>query len=84
MRFALAAVVVQGILVAGIVGKAAGLAAQQKAPIPDGKAQEAVRKAAEEVYGERFRQAKAATAKTALAKEILDAAVKVKDGSTDQ
>ena len=60
------------------------LAAQQKAPIPGEQAQQASQKAAGDLYGGRFRQAKTTAEKTALATEMIDAALKVKDGSADQ
>ena len=84
MRATLCFAFVSCMLTVGIVAGAARPRAQQKAPIPDAAAQESVRRAAGEVYGDRFRQAKRATAKTALAKEILDAASRVREGSADQ
>ena len=72
------------VLALGIVAAASQLAAQQKAPVPDAEAQQAVKRAAADIYGKRFREAKTAAAKTALAKEMLDAASKVRAGSADQ
>jgi hypothetical protein len=50
---------------------------RQKAPIPTAGEQQALRKGAENLYGDRFRMAETATEKSALAKEILEAAMKV-------
>ena len=70
-------------LLMAIVAAASQLAAQQRAPVPDAEAQRAVKKAAADIYGSRFQEAKTAAAKTALAKEMLDAASKVRAGSAD-
>ncbi|MCY2992247.1 MAG: formylglycine-generating enzyme family protein [Planctomycetota bacterium] len=72
------------LLVLGFVITATELLAQQKSPIPDVKALEQGQKAAREIYGTRFGQAKTAADKLALAKEMLDTASKVPDGSADQ
>jgi Concanavalin A-like lectin/glucanases superfamily len=72
------------LVVVGIITAADELTSQQKAPIPGEQAQAASQKAAGELYGGRFRQAKTAAEKTALATEMIDAALKVKDGSADQ
>ena len=67
------------------VGCVAGeLAAQQRAAVPDAEAQRAVKKAAADIYGRGSRRPRPTPQKTALAKEILDAAAKVPAGSTDQ
>ena len=58
--------------------------AQQKAPVPDGAALEASQKAAGELFGGRFRSAKTVAEKTALAAEMIDAALRLEDGSADQ
>jgi hypothetical protein len=55
--------------------------AQQRAPVPDAAAQEAAKKAAGEIFGARFRQVKTPAEKTALATEMIEAAMKVEDGS---
>jgi hypothetical protein len=68
----------------GLLVAAGELTAQQKAAVPGEQAQQASQKAAGELYGGRFRQAKTTAEKTALATEIIDAALKVKDGSADQ
>jgi len=76
--------VVQAVLVAAVGCVAGELAAQQRAAVPDVETQRAVKQAAADIYGKRFREARSSAAKTALAKEILDAAAKVPAGSTDQ
>ena len=58
--------------------------AQAKPPVPAAELQEPAKKAATEIYGGRFRQAKTAAEKTALATEMIEAAMKVQDGSPDQ
>ena len=72
------------LVVASVIVAAGELTAQQKAAVPGEQAQQASQKAAGELYGERFRQAKASAEKSALATEMIDAALKVKDGSADQ
>jgi formylglycine-generating enzyme required for sulfatase activity len=57
---------------------------QQKSPVPDGKTLETGQQAAREIYGARFQQAKTSAQKLALAKEMLDTAAKMPDGSADQ
>ncbi len=58
--------------------------AQVKPPVPAAEVQEPAKKAATEIYGGRFKQAKTAAEKTALAAEMIEAAMKVQDGSPDQ
>jgi hypothetical protein len=58
--------------------------AQAKPPVPVAELQESAKKAATEIYGGRFRQAKTAAEKTALATEMIEAATKVQGGSPDQ
>ena len=72
------------LVVVSVIVAAGELTAQQKAAVPNEQAQQALQKAAGQLYGGRFRQAKATAEKTALAAEIIDAALKVKDGSADQ
>jgi formylglycine-generating enzyme required for sulfatase activity len=72
------------LVIVALIAGADELTAQQKAAIPDEQAQQASQKAASELYSGRFRQAKTMAEKTALAAEIIDAALKVKDGSADQ
>lgn len=75
---------VQVILVLGVVASASELAAPQKAPIPDAQALEAAQKAAGELFGVRFRSAKTAADKSAVAAEMIEAALKLQDGTADQ
>jgi formylglycine-generating enzyme required for sulfatase activity len=63
---------------------ASQLLAQQRVPVPDAAAQQAARKVAAQIFGGRFTQAKTTAQKTALATEVIDAAMKVQDGSADQ
>ncbi len=56
----------------------------QKAPVPDAAALEASQQVARDLFGDRFRSAKTAANKTAVAKEMIDAALKLRDGSADQ
>ena len=58
--------------------------AQTKPPVPDAEAQAAAKKAAGELYGKQFQQAKTTAEKAALATEMIEAAMKVQDGSPDQ
>ena len=58
--------------------------AQTKPPVPDAEAQAAAKKAVGELYGKQFQQAKTTAEKTALAMEMIGAAMKVQDGSPDQ
>jgi len=51
------------------------LSAQDKAPVPDADTQAAAKKTAAEIYGNRFAEAKKADEKTALAEEIIEAAI---------
>ncbi len=47
----------------------------QKAPVPDATALEASQQAARDLFGDRFRSAKTVTAKTAVAAEMIEAAL---------
>ncbi len=77
-------VLVQVILVLGVAASASELAAPQKAPIPDAQALAAAQKAAGELFGVRFRSAKTAADKSAVAAEMIEAALKLQDGTADQ
>jgi formylglycine-generating enzyme required for sulfatase activity len=74
---------IQAILILACIATAGGWAAE-KSPVPDEAAQQAARKMAGEIYGGRFALAKTATDKTALAAEMIEAALKVQDGSPGQ
>jgi len=63
---------------------AGGLAAQPKTPVPDAQAQQTAKKAAAELFAERFKQAKTTAEKTTLATDMMDAAGKVPARSADQ
>jgi len=56
----------------------------QKTQVPDAAALEASQQVARDLYGDLFRSAKTAANKTAVAKEMIDAALKLRDGSSDQ
>jgi hypothetical protein len=71
-------------VVAIMIAATAPVMAQRRAPVPDAQTQAAAQKVAGELYGGRFRQAKTVAETTALATEMIDAALKVKDGSADQ
>jgi hypothetical protein len=58
--------------------------AQPKAAVPDAAAQDASKKAAGQIYGQRYRESKTVAEKTALAAEIVEAADKLQSGSPDQ
>jgi len=58
--------------------------AEGKPPVPAAELQEPAKKAATEIYGGRFKQAKTVAEKTALATEMTEAAAKVQGGSPDQ
>ncbi len=60
------------------------LTVQPKTPVPDATAQQTAKKAAGELFAERFKQAKTTAEKTALATDMMDAAAKVQAGSADQ
>ena len=77
-------VLVQVILVLGAAASASELAAPQKAPIPDAHALETAQKAAGELFGARFRSAKTPADKSAVAAEMIEAALKLQDGTADQ
>jgi hypothetical protein len=55
--------------------------AQPKTPVPMAEAEQAAKRAAGEIYGGRFKQVKTTAEKTALATEMIEAAMKVEDGS---
>ena len=84
MQSCLDRVLARILLVLAMIAAVGKSNAQEKAAVPDEQAQQASQKAAGELYGGRFRQAKTTAEKTALATEILDAALKFKDGSADQ
>ena len=77
-------ILVQAVLVLTCITTARGLAAEKKASAPDEAAEQAAKKMAGEIYGGRFALAKTAADKTALAAEMIDAALKVRDGSPGQ
>ena len=81
-RFGL--VLVRIFLALGMIAVVGESNAQQKAPVPDGAALEASQKAAAELFGGRFRSAKTVAEKTALAAEMIDAALRLENGSADQ
>ncbi len=58
--------------------------AQERALVPDAASEHTAKKAAGEIYGGRFALAKTADEKTALAEEIIAAALKFQAGSADQ
>ena len=71
-------------ILASCIVAAGELAAQPKTPTPDAEAQQTAKKAAGELFADRFNQAKATAEKTALATDMMDAASKVQAGSADQ
>ena len=77
-------VLVRTLLALGMIVAVGESNAQQKAAVPDGAALEASQKAAAELFGGRFRSAKTVAEKTALAAEMIDAALRLEDGSADQ
>ena len=58
--------------------------AQQKAPVPDADAQAEPRQLVRDIYGDKYRRSETPGAKTALAREMLEAAARDKDGSASQ
>lgn len=60
------------------------LAVERKASVPDAQAQIAAQKLASEIYAGSFREAKTAADRIAVATEMVEAALKVPDGSSDQ
>jgi len=72
------------LLTLAIIAAANALPAQQKAPLPDEAAVTAAQQAANDFFGDRFRSAKTAADKTALAAEMIEAAIKLQAGSADQ
>ncbi len=83
MRSALSGDFVRFVLVVAILIARCAYA-QQKAPVPDAAALEAAQKAAGELFGARFRSAKTAADKSAVAVEMIEAALRLEDGSADQ
>ena len=81
---ALKLAVVWSALVVALSAAVGDLFAQQKAPVPDADSRQRVRKLAGSLYGDRFKQAKTAAGKTALAKEMIQAGLEAGDGSADQ
>jgi hypothetical protein len=57
---------------------------QRRPSIPESQAQETSQKAAAELYAAAFQQAKTVADKTRLAKEMIEAARKMSDGSADE
>jgi len=72
------------LLMASCLATAGELTAQPKTPVPDAAAQQTAKKAAGELFADRFKQAKTTAEKTALATDMMDAAGKVQAGSEDQ
>jgi hypothetical protein len=72
------------VILASCIAAAGELPAQPKTPVPDADAQQTAKKAAGELFAERFKQAKTTAEKTALATDMMDAAGKVTAGSADQ
>jgi len=77
-------ILVESVLMVTSVATAGELAAQPKTPVPDAAAQQTAKKAAGELFADRFTQAKTPAEKTALATDMMDAAGKVPAGSADQ
>ena len=76
--------VVRVVAVLGLFAVTDGVFAQQKAPVPDAGSQQRVRNLAGSLYGDRFKEARTAADKTALAKEMIRAGLEAGDGSADQ
>jgi len=72
------------VILASCIAAAGDLAAEPKTPVPDAEAQQTAKKAAGELFAERFNQAKTTAEKTALATDMMSAAGKVQAGSADQ
>jgi len=72
------------VILASCIAAVGELAAQPKTPVPDAAAQQTAKKAAGELFAERFKHAKTTADKTALATDMMDAAGKVQAGSADQ
>jgi len=72
------------VILASCIAAVGELAAQPKAPIPNAEAQQTARKAAGELFAERFKLVKTTAEKTALATDMMGAAGKVQAGSADQ
>ncbi len=75
---------VEAVLAVTSIAMAGELAPQPKTPIPNADAQQTAKKAAGELFADRFRQAKTTAEKSALATEMMEAAAKVPAGSADQ
>ena len=84
MPFSRRGVFVRIVILASCIATAGELAAQPKTPVPDAQAQQTAKKAAGELFADRFTQAKTTAEKTALATDMMDAAGKVQAGSADQ
>ena len=84
MPFSRRGVFVRIVFLTSYLATAGELAAQPKTPIPDAAAQQTAKKAAGELFAERFKQAKTSAEKTTLATDMMDAAGKVPAGSADQ
>jgi len=78
------AILVETILMLTSIAAAGELVAPPKTPAPDEAAERAAKKTAGEIYGGRFALAKTAAEKTALASEIIGAALKIQNASADQ
>jgi len=72
------------LLTLAVIAAADALPAQQKVSLPDEAAVAAAQQAANDFFGDRFRSAKTAADKTALAAEMIEAAMKLQAGSADQ
>lgn len=68
----------------GVLAVPSLLVAQPRTPVPDADVQEVAKKAAGEIYGARFQQAKTTAEKTALAAEMIEAAGRLQNGAPDQ
>ena len=84
MPFSRRGIFVRIVFLASCIATAGELAAQPKTPVPDAQAQQTAKKAAGELFADRFTQAKTTAEKTALATDMMDAAGKVQAGSADQ
>ncbi len=84
MPFSRRGVFLRMVFLASCLATAGELAAQPKTPVPDAQAQQTAKKAAGELFADRFTQAKTTAEKTALATDMMDAAGGVQAGSADQ
>ncbi len=72
------------LLAAVLLAAGAARGESKKAPVPSPEAQTAIRQQARALYADRFEEAKTDQEKTALAEEILHAALQLEDGTADQ